>query len=415
MVGGTAVVAVGLTVTGLATIVMMALSARSLIPEEYAAFAVWWTVATLLGTSFGVFEAYLARLLIRESARGQETRVVTGLMIGRSGAVVAVLAVGLVASSSVLASRLFAGHVAAAVALPLFIALAAAQAVQRGAMTGRRDFAAIAVQLSADGLTRTVFVVILVWSGLDSVTTLALACIAAAALSLVAGGRKLGPWLATPRLRGREAAIGPLLYLLAGSVGPLLANNGSVPWLAATDSVDAYVLGAFAGAVTLSRIPTQFISAVFSPLMAHLSQAVEAGDERTFRHLRRRAEVLAAMLGALYVAAFAILGPWVLSVYLGPDYRLSRGVLAILAAASSGMFVIVVQQAGLAALDRWARIAFAWAFGTLAFVLVLVVPVDPLMRAALAPAAAVATALLAMSLLGRGLSSVPGRVPGAGS
>jgi hypothetical protein len=61
LAGGALTVGVGLTATGIGTIVMMAVSARSLSPDAYAAFAVWWTMATLLGTSFGVFEAYLAR------------------------------------------------------------------------------------------------------------------------------------------------------------------------------------------------------------------------------------------------------------------------------------------------------------------------------------------------------------------
>ncbi len=118
-------------------------------------------------------------------------------------------------------------------------------------------------------------------SELDTVATLGLACITAAAVSLLVAGRRVEGWLAPLRLRGREAAVKPLVLLLIGSIGPLLANNGSVPWLAATHSVDAYTLGAFAGAVTLSRIPTQFVSAVFSPLLAHLRLR---SSRETMRH-----------------------------------------------------------------------------------------------------------------------------------
>jgi O-antigen/teichoic acid export membrane protein len=352
MAASTVVVAVGLTVTGAGTVAMMAMAARSMAPDEYAAFAVWWTVATLLGTSFGVFEAYLARLLIGDLAANRSTGRVTGLMLGRAALVVGVLALVLLGLTPYLAGRLFAGHVGAALLLPLFTTLAALQALQRGAATGRHDFRAIAAQLASDGLARVVLAALLVVAGADTVVSLALACVAAAALSLVVGSWRLGRWWAAPRLRGREAAVRPLLLLLIGSVGPLLANNGSVPWLAGTHSVDAYTLGAFAGAVTLSRIPTQFVSAVFSPLLAHLAQAVEHGDVATFRHLRRSAELAAAGLGVLYVLAFGLLGPWLLTLYLGPRYQLDVLILVVLAAASSGMFVAVVQQAGLAALDN---------------------------------------------------------------
>ena len=63
--------AIGLAVTGLGTIAMLGIAARSMPSAEYADFVVWWTVATLLGTSFGVFEVYLARLLIFEIAGGR--------------------------------------------------------------------------------------------------------------------------------------------------------------------------------------------------------------------------------------------------------------------------------------------------------------------------------------------------------
>jgi O-antigen/teichoic acid export membrane protein len=207
--------------------------------------------------------------------------------------------------------------------------------------------------------------------------------------------------MGAPRLRGSEAAIAPLLYLLVGSVGPLLANNGSVPWLAGTGDVNAYTLGAFAGAVTLSRIPTQFVSAAFSPLLAHLSQSVEDGDETTFRHLRRSADFTASILGVVFVGFFALAGTWVLTVYLGPGYELSTPYLAVLAAASSAMFIAVVQQASLAALDKWSRIAIAWGAGTLAFLVVLVLPVSSLARATVAPLAAVAVALAWMAFASR--------------
>ena len=403
MAGSTVTVAVGLTVTGASTVAIMAMAARSMVPDEYAAFAVWWTVATLLGTSFGVFEAYLARLLIGDLAARRSPHRVTGLMIGRAAVVVGMLAVVLLSATPYLAHHLFAGHVAAALLLPIFTGFAALQALQRGAATGRYDFPAIASQLASDGVVRVGLVAVLVVTGADTVVTLALACVVAAAVSLLVGNWRLGRWWAAPRVRGTEAAIRPVVLLLIGSAGPLLANNGSVPWLAGTHSVDAYTLGAFAGAVTLSRIPTQFVSAVFGPLLAHLARAVEHGDFATFRRLRRGADLAAAGLGVVYVLCFGLLGPWLLAIYLGPRYQLDVMILVVLAAASSGMFIAVVQQAGLSALDRWARIALGWVIGTVAFGVVLLLPGDTLTRAALAPLIGVLSALLAMAVLGRGL------------
>ena len=401
LLGGTVVVAVGLVVTGLGTLAMLGLAARSMPGPDYADFVVWWTVATLLGTSFGVFEVYLARLLIGEIAGGRSPDGATGVMIGRAGLMTAVLTVALLAMAPLLADQLFSGALAPALLLPVFMALTAMQALQRGAATGRHDMGAIAVQLSADGVARTAIVAVLASTGNDSVTSMASGCCLAVTLSLVVGGRRIGPWVARPALRGADVPLRPLLLLLVGTAGPLLANNGSVPWLRSTDAVGPHVLGAFAGAVTLSRIPTQFVSAVLSPLLAHLSESVEAADEEGFRRVRVRAEALTAVLGVVYIVAFAALGQLMLAVLLGPDYTLGVANLAVLAAASSGMFIGVVQQAALGALGEWDRIAWAWVAATGAFVLVLVLAGDPLWAATAAPLAGVGTALATMWVLGR--------------
>jgi len=114
-----------------------------------------------------------------------------------------------------------------------------------------------------------------------------------------------------------------------------------------------------------------------------------------------------------YVVAFAALGQLALRLMLGPDFSLDVANLAVLAAASSGMFVGVVQQAALGAIGRWHHIAYAWVAATVTFGLVLVVPGDPLWRATAAPLVGVLTALASMWVFGRAhLSDDAGSRPG---
>ncbi|MDR7255333.1 O-antigen/teichoic acid export membrane protein [Nocardioides sp. BE266] len=398
---GTVVVAFGLGVTGVGTLVMLGIASRSMPSAEYADFAVWWTVATLLGTSFGVFEVYLARLLIFELAGGGSPTRVTGVLLGRAMAMAAALGVVIAALSPLLADELFSGDLTPALLLWVFMCLGATQSLQRGAATGRHNMVAIATQLSTDGVARAAIIGVLAATGHDSVTTLALGACLSVVLSLLAGGRVIGPWLARPTLQGADVPLLPLVLLLIGTAGPLLANNGSVPWLKSTDAVSPHLLGAFAGALTLSRIPTQFFSAVMSPLLAHFSEAVEQSDEAAFERTRARAQLLTAGAGVAFIVAFALLGQLAIRIMLGPDFSLGVANLAVLAAASSGMFVGVVQQAALGALGRWDRIAWAWVVAAVAFVVVLLIPVDPLWRATAAPLVGVVAALLTMWLLGR--------------
>jgi O-antigen/teichoic acid export membrane protein len=280
--------------------------------------------------------------------------------------------------------------------LPVFLCIAATQALQRGAATGHARFSAIAGQLCTDGLLRVGFTIGLVVTGTATELTLVLGTCLAAGLSLVVGDRMCPQWFARPRLRDVNVAWTPIVLLLIGAVGPVLANSGPVPWLKATGGVSDTTFLAFTGAVTLSRIPTQFISAAFGPLLSQLAHAAEIGDTATFRQVRRSGDAAAAALGGVFVAAFAILGPTVLSIYLGPRYVLSVPVLAALASASGLLFVAVVQQASLAALDRWGIIAGAWVIGCIVLIGFLLLPLDSLNRAAFAPAAAVTTALAIM-------------------
>jgi O-antigen/teichoic acid export membrane protein len=400
LAGGALVMTIGLGVAGVGTIGMIAIAARALPSEQYAAFAVWWTVATLLANVFGVFEAYLTRLVTTDSARSRDARPVTALLTGRAVVAWLLLTAVLLAFAPLIASELFADTLAAALLLPVFLLLTGGQSIQRGYANGHRNFVATASQLSSDGLLRVGFVAALAALGQASLTAFALGTCAAAACGLLVGSRLAPGWLTWPRLRGPGVATSPIIYLLIGSTGPLLANNGSVPWLASISSVDARTVGAFAAAVTLSRIPTQFVTAIFAPLLSHLGHAVEVGDRSTFQHLRRNAEVGALVAGLLYIVAFGALGPWVLSVYVGPQYQLDTAYLVVLAAASSGMFVAVVQQACLAAVDRWPRIAVSWVIGTVAFLLTLALPITPLWRATLAPLSGVLAALVSLTVLG---------------
>ncbi|MCP3422549.1 lipopolysaccharide biosynthesis protein [Nocardioides pinisoli] len=413
---GTVVVAIGLAVTGLGTVAMLSIAARSLPSPEYADFVVWWTVATLLGTSFGVFEVYLARLLIFELAGGRDPAAVTRVMIGRATVMAGTLGVVILAAAPGLAAELFSGSLTAVLLLWVFMVLTALQSLQRGAATGRRNMVAIATQLSADGVGRAVIIGVLAALGIDSLSSLALGCCISVVLSLVAGGRLVGPWLAVPALRAADVPLRPLVLLLIGTAGPLLANNGSVPWLRSTDAVGPHVLGAFAGAVTLSRIPTQFFSAVMSPLLAHLSDSADRADQVAFERVRARAQILTVAAGVAFIVAFAVGGQLLLALFLGPDFTLPVANLAVLAAASSGMFIGVVQQAALGALGHWDRIAWAWVGAAATFVAVLLLPGDPLWLATAAPLAGVMTALAIMWVFGRNgwrsRARVLPRVPG---
>lgn len=396
LAGGTAVVAVGLAVAGAGTVGMLAAAARGLPAEPYASFAVWWTVATLLTFGLGVFEAYLARLVVTETSAGRSPALVTAELTGRALAAAGAVGLACVLLSPLLASAFFRGSRALALLLPVFVLVAAVQALLRGVATGRRCFGAVAGQLVTDGLLRGSLTVVVALSPWASPVLLAVATCIAAAISVIVGSRLSPGWWARPRLRGGVVPLRPLYLLAVGAVGPVLANSGSAPWLASAGHLPPLVVGAFVGALTLCRLPTQFLSAAFGPLLAELAHTVEARDEPAFRRLQRTADLVCLSACALFVAAVASVGPRLLRLYLGPQFRLPVLTLALLATTSGLLLASVVRQAGLAALDRWSTVAVAWVSGTVVLGLVLVLPLDPLLLASAGPAAAALVALVIM-------------------
>jgi O-antigen/teichoic acid export membrane protein len=378
---------------------MVAMAARSLSPEKYASFATWWATATLLATVFGVFEAHLTRLVITEIVENRRPKSVIGIMTGRAWFVATSMSVLTLIGAPWLATTLFHGSLSAALLLPVFVMIAATQSIMRGAATGHRRFIAVGGQLGTDGLLRALLVGVVVVAGRSSVTLFALAACFSAASSLLVGNHLFPQWRARPRLRSSYVPWRPVLFLLAGAVSPVLIYNGSVPWLSATHSVSAVTLGAFAGVMTLSRLPTQLGSAAFGPVLSYLSHAVDTGDRHSFRRTRRSAEAICLVGGIIFVLAFTLLGRWILSIYLGPSYKIPMDKMGLLAAASAVMLLAILQQAGLAAHRKWSSVGVSWMVSTFAFIVVLFLPVSTLERAALAPLAAVTVAYVAMALL----------------
>ena len=388
---GTLLVGAGLSVTGAGTLFMMATTARWLVATQYQSFVTWWAVATFLGAGFFVFETYVSRLVVSEVADGRDPRRVLAVMAGRAWMTVVVISVAILASQAWIASTLFRGNVAAALLLIPFIVFAMLQSLQRGVATGQRMFLVNASQFATDGLGRMAFVTgAHLWAG-SSVTHFALAACASAALSLVVAHRVFPHWLVPPVLRG-EVSWRPLGYLVLSLTCILLINNGAIIWLSATHSVSAVTLGAFAGAITLSQIPTQLSSSITSPALSHLSYALERGDRHGYLRLRRLIMTVTSLAGAAFVLVFGWYGHDLLSLYLGASFRLGRGFMFALALASALMLLALSEQATLGAHQKWYAAALPWTLGSLAFGLSLLAPYSTIVRATLATDVSVSVA-----------------------
>jgi O-antigen/teichoic acid export membrane protein len=384
---------------------MMALTARWLTPSQYQSFVTWWAVATFFGTGFFVFETYTSRLVVKELAERRDPKVIVGLMTGRAWLAVALVSVGILAANSWLAHRLFEGNIAATLLLIPFLAIAMLQCVQRGVATGHRYFIMNASQFATDGSLRVLFIAGAYLAIRPSVAIFAAATCASAACSVVVANGIFPTWRARPTLHSRGESWRPLGFLLLSLTCVLLINNGAIIWLSGTHSVSPLTLGAFAGVMTLSQIPTQLSSAVTSPALSHLAYAIDLGDGPGFRQLHRRVVALTLVAGVLFVAVFGLFGHDFLSLYLGSRFTLARGYMILLAFSSALMLLAMVEQAVLSSRRNWSTAAVMWTFGSAAFGVCLVLPLRTITRATLAPNVAVAIALVGMWIVNRRTAS----------
>lgn len=404
-VGHAVSVGFGLGTVGLGSAATMAFAARALSEEGFAAFATWWTIANLVGLSFAVVEAYLPRLIVAARSHDEDDGPLLARFARRLFMVVAGLGGLLVVTAPWTLPRIFSQSIGLLVLAIVYTLAMTLQSLQRAAAIGRSTFEVFAAQLGADGLIRFGGSAVVGLVGTDSPEVFAGVVCAAAALGLAAGTPLDRRWF-----RWSHPASGlswaPLGFLLVASLCPLVINNVGVPWLSATRNVSAATIGAVAGALTLSRVPTLLVGSAYGPVLTPLARAVEAHLGDHFRRIHRTAAAAAVVLALGFVAVFAAAGPRLLELYLGPSYQLSVVVLAVMATGSGLMFVGVVEQAALVAMSAWPSVAAAWTAGLVSFGVSLVLPMTPVNRVALAVCLGPLAAVLVMALRRRSLEAL---------
>ncbi len=393
-------VALGIGANGVGTLVMLAVASHGSAAAPFAAFATWWVVATLMIFPLGVFESLLARGLIAEKSADGNRSEIAGAVLGTAGILVLIAGAACVAADQILTDSIFKGYHGLGIALAIFLVAGFAQSLQRGHATGTDRFRVIAAQLALDGSLRAVGALIGVLVS-DDPRVLALLVCSGSILAAVVVHPRIRDWLVRPRLRDPSLSITTTALLLLGAVGPMLINNVSVPFLSAHGG-GVLLVGSFAGALTLSRVPVQFGSAVFGPLLNRLSTAIEAGDGGTVRDLTRRTVTLAAGAAGVFTIGFAVFGNLMIDLFLGKNYGLPVWSLALMGASSGVMLIAVVVQVRGAAHQAWRGIAVSWLLAGAAFSGALFLPGSELFRVTFAPLLGAATGLVALAITGRG-------------
>ncbi|HWH27872.1 MAG TPA: hypothetical protein VNU26_02735, partial [Mycobacteriales bacterium] len=218
-----------------------------------------------------------------------------------------------------------------------------------------------------------------------------------AALSVVPALRapEPGPPGAAAERLGRSFAH----LVVAIALSQLLANLAPVV-VSYRLPGDAVAAGVFGATFVLARIPLFLFAPVQAVLLPKLTRAATLGDRAELVRRQRQALAAAAIAGGLGVVGCLVLGPWAAELLFDTARPPSAAVVGLLGLATLLMMVALVLQPTLVALGRQRVVSAGWAAGTVMFLALVAVPVEPV---AAALAAQLAGPAVVLAVLGAGV------------
>jgi O-antigen/teichoic acid export membrane protein len=383
-----AVVGVGLVLLGVAAYVFLALAGHALEPRDYTSVASLYFVTAIIGPGlFVAVEQETSRELSSRIAAGSGTMPVARTASLVSAALAGIVVVVLLALSPVLVRMVFGGSWALLVAAVVSVAGAAAVYVVRGLYAGERRFGWYSGTLAAEGLGRLVPCVVLVLVGSANPATFGYVFALGTAVAAAATVPGLRSGRAGPPVDRLRMAHG--VGLLSGASGlTLLVANLAPVVVTSRLTEDPLTAAGFASLFVLARTPLFLFAPVQALLLPGLSAAAAVGNASTVRRQTTLALSLVTGAGLLGTLLTAVLGPWAARVFFDAPVQLSTVVAAALGLSTAAMMAAQILQAVLVALRVHRAATIAWVVGTVLFVPLLFLPVEPVRAAVIGQLAA---------------------------
>lgn len=371
--GSVARVGVATAVTALCGYLVLYLAARDLDPAGFSVFGVFWG-------AFGLVTG-AANGLLQEATREVRSAVSAGASPGprtdplRVAAVLGVVAGGVIAGSA----PLWAGHVFMAarwtsvVLLSVGLAGFCMHTTLLGMLAGAGRWTQYGALMVTDAAMRVAVAAATFAMSWGLVGYLwATVCGAVAWLVML---------VASPvaRAAAQQVAYGDTGTFLRGAAHAIAAAGASAilvmgfpVLLKATSGNLGSTGGVVILAVTLTRAPLLVpLTAMQGNLIAHF---VDQSTER-MRALVGPAAVVAG-LGAVGVVAAGLVGPWLLRVGFGADYRADGALLAWLTAAAVSIALLTLTGAATVAAAMHRAYSLGWIGATVVSTLLLLLPLE---------------------------------------
>ena len=383
---GTPHMLVATFVSASAAFLYLVIVGRALGPTDFAPITVLWTLQYLVTT---VVYVPVELLTVRRLSQENPEATPWALYVW----VTAACTVGALAFGFFTLDRFFAGDTGFLFVLGPLVVGYAGFAIGRGYLAGQRRFKEYAYAVSAESLLRLCAAGALLVAG---VGTLGLSATMAAAPLVI--------WLWRPlRGRRRSEAGRPSEKGAAAALGAFISATTASQTILAAGPLVVGGLGGSAAAVSvvgqtflLLRAPLAVAYNMTSRVMPPLTRLVEAAQWDRIRHLGMQMGLGGLVTAAGGFGAGYLVGPALVALLMGPEYR-PEPLLAALAAAGTALATVAAfAQQILVAMHSTGRLAVAWLCGLAAAAAVVVA------AAGLGPSLRVGWAFLA----GEGLAFV---------
>lgn len=398
-------VGTGVAVLGLTSFLYLSVVGRALGPADVVPLTTLWVLINAVGPAlFFPLEQEVGRAVAARRAVGLGARPVFLRAVSVGGLLLVPLAVVCLVAGAPLTGRLFDGETLVLLALFVGSIGLCAEHLTRGAFAGTGEFARYGWQLGVDGTLRLAGAGALALAASTQVGWYAILLGISPVLAVLVTAPRPHRLLADGPPASWQDVGSALGLLVAGSAlsqfvvnaAPIAAN------LLATPAERARV-GVFISALVLVRVPLFAFAAVQATLLPGLAHLAALEDRPGFLQRLRAILTLVAGLGAVGVVGIAALGPWLVTLFYGGEFRTTREDLLPLALATAAFMMALVLSQALISLRAYRASATGWAVASGSLLLTLLVPAHLELRVGLAfLAGATAAALwLAVAVLER--------------
>ncbi len=352
--------------SGLIVNVYLAIVTRSLSPAEYAGFGAFWAVVLLIG--FGAFLP-LEQVLAQRLPLPQDRRALLRAAAGAGLALAGLSIVVLTALSWIVLPSL-GGDVSSFVALIALSVVSSGQFLLRGTLIGTDRLVRHGAVMVLDALLRlgSAVVIFVVGGGTSAAFCWALvAAIALAHLPQLPSACRRAVEGAPGRARWRAGTtttrdvLRSALPLLAGSAcAQVLLNGLPVLVVARSAPAEQAAAGVFVAAFTLCRAPLAMVVPLQSAVVPTLTRLIAAGRRIEVAILLAKGTAVLAAATVVAVPLAWWIGPPLVRLVLGPDYRIGGFDLALITGGVLAYIGLVVLTQVHVARARPPAVALSW-------------------------------------------------------